>query len=520
MRWLACLAFACVSCRNAETSPHAVELAGASAGDAAAVLEPSAPLLPPLSSAPTTLERTYAPAKMAPARGANPSLPAALEGYLDAGLGERAAASGWKAATMSTDGKPNHKPGKNRRRLLRFVHLADAQVADDESPARLARYDTAQTTTAAMRPHEGYGCRLLHAAVRTARALHERDPLQLVLLGGDNVDNAQKNEVQWVLQVLGGAPHIECDSGNDDDPVAGPDNDGKDPFASAGVGAPFLWVNGNHDVNVQGNFPVDDNQRATALGTVSNGGTRNYEKPGGPPEVGAFVVADPRRALLSREALMRQLREHDDGHGTRTAKGDRAVYAWDPPGSEVRVVVLDTAHEAGGAAGVLTRRDVDAHVKPLLDAALAEKKIVLLAAHHATHALTREGGTFGRAEPDAMLEAEWLAYLGNYPNVVASFVGHSHRHAIRLLRAGKHALWEITTSALIDYPNQLRLVELFDEDNGWLTLHATAVDVSTDADPVGEEARKRAQVDFAAGWLADGRGAPGQRNAILWVRKP
>lgn len=435
------------------------------------------------------------------------------------GFGERTRAAAWHATVLSSDGKVP-KPGRAPRRLARFVHIADAQVADDESPARATSYDMPHTVTAAMRPHEGYGCRLLHGAVRTTRALHDADPLSFVLLGGDNVDNAQRNEVDWVLDILGGAPHIECDSGDDDDPVPGPNNDGKDPFASAGLGAPFLWVNGNHDVNVQGNFAVDASHSATAVGGVSQGGTRNYRKPGGPAEVGAFVVPDASRALLSRDALIARVRAHGDGHGLRQAPADRAFYAWDVPGSMVRVLVIDTAHEGGGAAGVLTQRDVDAHAKPLLDAALAERKIVLLAAHHATHALTREGGTFGRAEPDALLEGTWLELLRNYPNVVASFVGHAHRHGIRLLRAGAHRFWEVTSGALIDYPNQLRLIELYDEDNGWLSVRATAVDVATDDDPPAEEARRRAQVDFTAGWQPDGRGAPDQRNAILWVRKP
>lgn len=513
MRLFALWLLACVSCRNTEPTVRLGERAPQPL--APAQLQP----LAPLASAPTTLERAYAPSKLA-ARGANPALPTALDGFLRDGLGERKAVEAWKPVVKTSQGNAVPKPSKAPRRLVRFVHLADAQVADDESPTRMTSYDMPQNVTAAMRPHEAYGCRLLSAATRTIRALHDADPLSFVLLGGDNVDSAQKNEVTWVLDVLGGAPRIHCDSGADDDPVPGEGNDGKDPFASAGLGAPFLWVNGNHDVNVQGNFAIDPTQMATALGAVASGGTRNYGKPGGPPEVGSFVVPDAERALLGRTALLAQVQAHADGHGTNAARSERAVYAWDPPDSIVRVIVLDTAHEGGGAAGVLTKRDVEANVKPLLDAALAEHKLVLLAAHHPTHALTRDGGTFGRPEPDALLEAAWLDLLRPYPNVVASLVGHSHRHAVRLLRAGAHAFWEITTAALIDYPNQFRLVELFDEDNGWLSLRATAVDVATDDDPVGEQARRRAQIDFSAGWQADGRGDADQRNVILWMRKP
>lgn len=471
--------------------------------------------LPALSAAPTTLETAFVPVTPSGPLGPNPSEPTALAGYLARGLGERKVGAPWPATVHAPEGK-RRASGPHPKRLLRFVHLADSQVADDESPSRVTGYDTATTTNAAMRPHEGHGCRLLHAAVRTARALHATDPLSFVLLGGDNVDNAQENELEWVLSVLGGAPRIECDSGRDDDPVPGPDNDGKDPFASAGVGVPFLWVTGNHDVLAQGNFVIDDLQRATTVGASANGGARNYEKPGG-PAVSGLVAPDVRRAMLSRTTLLDRVRAHGP-HGP--GAGDHATYAWDPPDSPVRLIVIDTAHAEGGAGGVLTKRELDARVLPLLDAARADHKIVLLAAHHPTNTLTTGGGTFGKPEPDALLESDWLAVLRRYPNVVASLVGHAHRHQVRLLRAGSRALWEVTTGALIDYPNQFRVLELFDEDNGWLTLHATAVDVVTDGDAVGEEARRLAQVDYSAGWVPDGRGPSAERNVILWMKKP
>src|SRR5690606_32936867 len=154
-----------------------------------------------------------------------------------------------------------------------------------------------------------------NASVRTINALHAKDPISFTLLGGDNADSAQTNEVDWVLGILSGAESIECDSGDDDDIVPGPHNDGKDPCKPEGLAMPWKWVTGNHDILVQGNLKTDEH-REKALGIEANGGTRRYDDGAkGFVERGDFVVPDERRALLSRTELMAKVAAHGDGHG-------------------------------------------------------------------------------------------------------------------------------------------------------------------------------------------------------------
>ena len=61
-----------------------------------------------------------------------------------------------------------------------------------------------------------------------------------------------------------------------------------------------------------------------------------------------------------------------------------------------------------------------------------------------------------------------------------------------------------------------------DEDNGWLTVRATPIDFDVVGDPVAEEGRRRGIVDVTSGWLPNDqrRGAPGDRNVELWIKKP
>ena len=478
-----------------------------------------------LASVKTTVDATFTPAKAKQTYrdGPNPSvLPESLKSYLDRGFGELTDTPGQPYVARTIDGSTPPAPGANAKRLLRFAHLADLQLSDDESPTRLGSYDSADLTAAALRPQDPDICRMTNAAVRTLNALHRKDPIAFTLMGGDNADSAQSNEVDWVLQILGGSPLVQCDSGDVDDPVPGADNDGKDPFVAEGLAMPWKWNTGNHDVLIQGNLEVNDGSKAQVLAESANGGTRDYRL-GGAITTDS-VVADPRRALLTRVELMSKIIADKDGHGLgpdQKASG-RATYTFDAEGSPIRFLVIDTAHETGGSDGVIKQSYVDSTIKPLLDKAKADGKWVILASHHATSSLTEGGGAFGKAEPDALLEGKWSAFIGQYPNVIFSMVGHSHQHRVRALTpAGGHAWWEVMTAAIADFPHEFRTVEIFDQDNGWLMMRATAVDFGVEGDAVAKEARRKGTADLTSGWLPDdGRGKVEDRNVELWVKKP
>jgi hypothetical protein len=212
-----------------------------------------------------------------------------------------------------------------------------------------------------------------------------------------------------------------------------------------------------------------------------------------------------------------------DGHGidaTSKATG-KATYTWDAEGTPFRMLVIDTAHDLGGAEGVIKQSQVDAVIKPALDKAKADGKWVILASHHAQKSLTPEGGALGTKEPDALTPDAWAAFIGQYPNVLFSMVGHSHEHRVRpITPAGGHAWWEVMTSAIADFPHQFRVVEIFDQDNGWIMLRGTAVDFAMEGDPIALEGKRRGIVDFTSGWLPKDEVAASDRNVEIWIKKP
>lgn len=471
-----------------------------------------------------TSAKTFTPKKTrsATTAGPNPADPAELKKYLDQGYGDLVEGPGESYIPRTLDGTTPPAPGVNAKRILHFFHMPDLQLADDESPTRLAALDGAGQTGAATRPQDQYLCRMLNAAVRAANSVHAADPASFLLLGGDNADSAQTNEVEWALSILGGAGNVECDSGNDDDPIKGPNNDGKDPFVAEGLKVPFKWVTGNHDILVSGNFPVEEYAQRV-LGTEAVGGTRDYTQ-GGLIRTGNFVVADPRRSLLNRTQLMEKIASHGDGHGIgeEQKKSGKAIYAFDLPTTNIRFLVLDTATERGGADGIIHQRDIDAYIKPKLDQAKNEGKWVILASHHAVGSLTLDGGVFGEKQTDALTSEQWMEFVGSYSNVIYSIVGHSHRHRVAAITPkGAHPWWEVMTSAIADFPHEFRSIEIYDQDNGWLMMRATCVNVRLSDDLVAAEGVRAGVVDFTTGYVGgDGNGEASDRNVELWVKKP
>ncbi len=459
----------------------------------------------------------------------NPAQPEFQDALVRSGLGDVVVGPGEAAVVRTLNNGPAPRRGPRSRRLARFVHLADTQLMDDESPARTAVFDNISLTSGAMRPQDPHICRMLHAVVRTVNAMHAADPIDFVLLGGDNADNAQENEVRWLMGILGGG-EVECDSGDDDDLVDGRNdgNDGKDPFVSAGLAMPWKWVTGNHDVNVQGNFRIDADWRAAAVSSFSEYGTRDYRfRRLGAVRQGDFVIVDEARRLLDGPSLLELVGEHDDGHGLANADRahGKAFYSFDvgADGSGLTFIVLDTNALGGGASGQLSRADVDRFVLPALESARLRRRAVVLASHHALDTLTVNGGAFGTTVDDALLPDAWRELLGDYPHVVLSMVAHTHRHRIvRQQTAPGQAFFEVMTSAVADYPHQFRVIEIYDDDNDTLRIEATPVDFSADDDDVAAMGRTLGVIDQLSGYAfnPDAAGDDGDRNVTLIVPRP
>lgn len=398
---------------------------------------------------------------------------------------------------------------RTARRLARIVHLTDTHVLDAASPARFEWIELLAEDPAwwpLLHMHRPYETLTAHVLAAHVEMIAATDDVDLVLVTGDCVDNAQQNELDVYLACLAGGTVQLSAFGSPQDAAAAsswpywcpdskvsdrwkasgyPTNDDflqvvSQPFRSSGVGAPFTSLPGNHDVMVQGTSLWND-----ALTARLQSGTKSLEVPAGfsPPdpltlfvdEPDAFLGAgarqsatDARRVPLDRGSWVRS---HLDAGAVGFSSSDATKPSLDTviDLDDVRVIMLDTNHPDGDYQGSIGRAQL-----AWLDERLAETdaepgRVAVVASHHGARSLINErGGRDDRALADA-----FLATAGRHPSLGAWLVGHRHVNRVAAHPRGDAAVfWEITTSSTIDLPSEHRVIDIGRTADGRIEVSA------------------------------------------------
>jgi len=407
--------------------------------------------------------------------------------------------------------------------IATLAHVTDAHVLDASSPARVPFLDRLGAPfESTFRPQETLTARVLAGAARAIRALVP----DVVIQGGDLIDNDQRNELTWALAALRGGVvrpdrYFGVQLASDPDPFYyRPDLDAPQhpgllsraarPFVSAGAGAPVYPVLGDHDILVAGEIRPTAETRALAVGdealwelppglTVPAGTSLTAGgSPDGPPLPGlvnqflARALAGPKVRVPANASRVEM--EPLEVIGRLGRAGSHLDYHVDI-GAELRVIVLDLARRAGGSGG-LVRPDQPGWLTSQLEGAAG--RWVLVVSHQPL--ASSEGGE------------SILSLLDSHPRVLAALSGHTHRNLIE----PRARYWLISTASLIDYPQQARALRVVRTAGGGVALETWMLD-HTGPSALGAISRELAYLDGQGGRPQGFAGGRLDRNVTLYV---
>jgi 3',5'-cyclic AMP phosphodiesterase CpdA len=430
--------------------------------------------------------------------------------------------------------------------LATLAHVTDAHVLDASSPARVPFLDRLGAPfQSTFRPREALTAQVLAGASGAIRALAP----DLVIEGGDLIDNDQDNEFARALSVLRGgsvAPRSGADgydgvqSPADADPfyyrpgVDAPAHRGLlaaavRPFSSPGLAAHWRPVLGDHDALVAGELVPTGLTQALATGDRAlwdlprgvrrPSGTRLTLGPGsspdGPPQPllvdrllrqalrgpTVHVPPDPGRRELSFAEVTSRLRSAAGLPPDGDATAGRLDYVHDI-GTRLRVIVLDLVRRGGGSGGQVVSGQAAWLEREL--AAAADRWLLVVS--HQPLASSENGESL-------------LALLETSPRVIATVAGHTHRHRIVPRPTAAGGYWQIATASLIDYPQQARALRVLATAGGGVAIQCWMLD-HVFPSPLGTISRELAFLDSQGGRPHGFAGEHLDRNVTLYREAP
>ena len=373
--------------------------------------------------------------------------------------------------------------------VVRFAQISDAQIVDEESPARLTV--AADLSNSAWRAQEAYSIHLLDGMVRTINKMHVAlRPIDFVIHTGDATDNTQQNELEWFITAMDGG-RINPLSGVDDrapedkpDPLLDPHA----PFEAQGLYqqgehgplADIAWyaVAGNHDRFAIGVFPIIVNlfgQRYAPLplpirlpvffpillDPLNNFtiGLISPAHPGPPPDVNfpkPIVANSARRFLTTRQFVEAHVISptKPPGHGFDPNALGKTWYST-PPRPGLRLIVLNSATPLYEQPTLVYSEGAISNAQRLFlrdELAKAQQagEIVVVATHHPSDSLDPVLGT-------AFTPQSLRSLLNEFPCVAIHIAGHWHTNVV-IDRGG---YIEMVTGSIIDAPQQGRVIEIW-----------------------------------------------------------
>lgn len=431
----------------------------------------------------------------------------------------------------------------NVANLMRFFAMTDIHVTDKESPAQLIYMATHDSGLGgnAVSVYAGvmlYSTHVLDAAMQTVNAIHRDTPIDFGISLGDAINSAGYNELRWYIDIIDGE-NINPDSGRKDDPIPGPYNDYQDTYKATGLDKSIPWyqVIGNHDQHWMGSKPVNDylreaytseyilqmgnvlypggiNSRDFYMGTLD--GSTLYGDIYGAGPVENFptpprIVSDLNRHPVASQEWMSEFfttSSQPVGHGFTQENVDNnfACYSFAPKsGMPIKVIALDNTVKADTPGldpnvhvfgyGTLDQARYEWLVNELEEG--TENNQLMVIAAHVPIGVEPAGSPMSWWPGSYVSEAELIAKLHEYPNLILWISGHRHLNTITPFESPdpekpELGFWEVETVSLREFPQQFRTFEILRNSDNTVSTRVTNVDPAVGEGSLAETSRSYA----------------------------
>jgi metallophosphoesterase (TIGR03768 family) len=388
---------------------------------------------------------------------------------------------------------------------------------------------------------------VLDAAVKTVNALHRQTPFNFGMVLGDVCNASQFNELRWFIDVMDGkritpssGAHLGADTIEYQKPYQATGLDRSILWYEAignhdqfwmGVGYPTEKVQntlvGSAVLNMNPNVLVPNASEGMGMYMGVVDGTTRYGEviKGGPTKLFATpptVVADPNRRSLTTTASASTLScinymneffntaSFPKGHGFKQTnlESNSACYTFEPMTNlPLKVIVFDdTCKLIGPSGGPMFYGGgwVDAARYAWLTNELQQgqdaSQLMILACHipikpqadlFDTNSAPQQFYVTPKNQSKPQFsayktEAQILATLHNYPNLILLMAGHRHMNTVTPQPSPdpahpEYGFWEVETPSLRDFPQQFRTWEIIRNSDNTISI------VTTDVDPQGED---------------------------------
>jgi metallophosphoesterase (TIGR03768 family) len=450
----------------------------------------------------------------------------------------------------------NHPATLLRFFSISDIHITDKESPSQLIYLQpLNQYGFEAGVTSVYSPVMLYTTHVLDAAIQTVNALHQINPIDFGISLGDTCNSTQYNELRWYIDVIDGqiirpssGAHLGADRIDYQRPFKAAGLNPSIPWYQTRGNHDHFWMGSIPPDGKEGNDPsLRDSCTSNEVIAMSNLLVRgndiySYKEPGEtkyhmgvidgatpngditkygqvenfsrPPR----VVADQDRYSLTKrqwvEAFFNTSTE-PAGHGFGLVPAgqepDFACYSFVPKADiPIKVIVLDnTQREDDQSTAIHGHGFLDEPRWQWLKAELADgdehNQLMIIAAH--VPICVQKTGSFmqwfdNSANPDAPQNAvklsELLDELHSHPNLLMWIAGHRHINAVKAfespdpVNAPENGFWQVETSSLRDFPQQLRLFDIKLNSDYTISIVTTNVDPAVKAGTPAWTARKYA----------------------------